>query len=198
MPRGAGHKQQNKSGNISVGFILFPLHSCCAKGHQFQMATEISAMAQILQKKKRNEMRKGCRYNREELAVLLPYKAHYRSKTTHDDRDKLLRSSILVDIFNHWLSTGVDLTEVEVQKWEKVCELAVFFLPTIVQTTASSFRNFVSGWQIIGAHTNQHIRAQHLAKICASMWQQMPDVAKAKVVSLFEIEHSANAVPTAA
>ena len=30
------------------------------------------------------------------------------------------------------------------------------------------------------------------------MWQQMPDVAEAKVVSLFEIEHGANAVPTAA
>ena len=30
------------------------------------------------------------------------------------------------------------------------------------------------------------------------MWQQMPDSAEAKVVSLFEIEHGANAVPTTA
>jgi hypothetical protein len=86
------------------------------------MATEIPAVAQILQKKKRQEIRKGCTYSKEELTVLLPYKEQYRSKTSHDDRDKLLRSSILVDIFNHWLNTGVDLTEVEVQKREKVSQ----------------------------------------------------------------------------
>jgi hypothetical protein len=96
-----------------------------------QMATEIAAVAQILQKKKRKEIRKGCTYSKEELAVLLPYKEQYRSKTSHDDRDKLLRSSILVDIFNHWLSNGVDLTEVEVRKREKVGQFHLLFLPII-------------------------------------------------------------------
>src|SRR5271155_3084662 len=203
MPRGAGHKQQNKSGNISVGFILFPLHSCCAKGHRFRMPTEISAVAQILQKKKRNEMRKGCRYNREELAVLLLYKEHYRLKTTHDNRDNLLRSSILVDIFNHWLSMGVDLTEVEVQKREKVCELHVFFLSTIVQTlwVFCIFIYELCQWLANNwcPHKSTYKGPTSRKKSCVDMmWQQMPDVAEAKVVSLFEIEHGANAVSTAA
>lgn len=167
MPRGAGHKQQNESGNGSIGSILFPLHSCCAKGYRLQMATEISAVAQILHKKKKKEMRNGCTYSKEELAVLLPYKEQYRSKTSHDDRDKLLRSSILVDIFNHWLSAGVDLTEVEVQKREKVRQLQAFSCRRSFKSfgsSASSFRNFVGGWQTIGAHTDQLIRAQQLAK----------------------------------
>lgn len=36
-------------------------------------------------------------------------------------------------------------------------------------------------------------------KSCVDMmWQQMADVAEAKVISLFEMEHGANAVPTPA
>lgn len=109
-----------------VKSILRSLHPCCGKVDPLQMATQIPAVAEMLQKKKRKETRKGCTYSKEELAVLLPYKEEYRSKTTHADRDQLLRSSILVDIFNHWLSTGVDLTEAEVQKREKVCQLSDF------------------------------------------------------------------------
>jgi hypothetical protein len=46
--------------------------------------------------------RQGTRYCREELIVLSRYKAKYKEQTTKPLRAHVLRTKILVDIFNHW------------------------------------------------------------------------------------------------
>jgi len=58
-------------------------------------------IVQALQKKGR-KISKECQYNSEEWTILGKYKEEYRKKTTHEDRDILMRNHILVDIFNYW------------------------------------------------------------------------------------------------
>jgi len=55
---------------------------------------------QALQKKG-CKIRKECQYNSEERTILGKYKEELRKKTTHEDRDILMRNHILVDIFNY-------------------------------------------------------------------------------------------------
>ena len=63
---------------------------------------------------------KGCQYNVEELKVLGKYKDEYKSKTTHQEREGLLRSKIFVDIFNHWDSQNIPLSGPEINQRAKV------------------------------------------------------------------------------
>lgn len=79
----------------------------------------LQPILQALQQKAR-QPRRGCQYTQEELAVLRKYKDEYRRTTSHKERDKLLRQSIFVDIFNHWDSKKVELTECVVRQRAKV------------------------------------------------------------------------------
>lgn len=58
------------------------------------------------------EPKKKCRYSDEEKEVLNKYRDEYRKKTTTDERHNLLRSHILVDIFNFWYKEGKVTTEI--------------------------------------------------------------------------------------
>jgi hypothetical protein len=81
------------------------------------MATSINATLQTafqdaLQKKPRKS-RKDSLYSEEEKLILGKYKHEYRMKTTTDERQDLLRSHILVDIFNYWCSKGVVTEDID-------------------------------------------------------------------------------------
>lgn len=47
--------------------------------------------------------RKGALYSREEIKVISKYKEEYKEQTTKTLRAHVLRTKILVDIFNYWL-----------------------------------------------------------------------------------------------
>jgi len=51
-----------------------------------------------------NKPRRGSRYTEAERKVLSKYKDEYRSKTTAQEREQLLKQKVLVDIFNYWFS----------------------------------------------------------------------------------------------
>lgn len=55
----------------------------------------------------KNRKPRKCRYSQEEIIVLAKYKDEYRNKTKTSDRHELIRSYILVDIFNFWFSKGI-------------------------------------------------------------------------------------------
>jgi hypothetical protein len=46
--------------------------------------------------------RRGAFYSREEITVLSKYKEEYKDQTTKPLRANVLRTKILVDIFNYW------------------------------------------------------------------------------------------------
>jgi hypothetical protein len=50
--------------------------------------------------------RRGARYSREEIVVISKYKAEYKDQTTRALRANVLRTKILVDIFNYWDEQG--------------------------------------------------------------------------------------------
>lgn len=65
--------------------------------------------------------RQGCQYNAEEVGILNKHKANYRKTTMHEERDVMLRTTILVDIFNHWVTIkGLTFDENEIRKHMKV------------------------------------------------------------------------------
>jgi hypothetical protein len=49
--------------------------------------------------------RKGCRYSQAERDVLSRHKEEYKSKTTPEEREQVLKQKVFVDIFNHWFAT---------------------------------------------------------------------------------------------
>ena len=57
--------------------------------------------------------RKESIYNAEEWAILCQYKEEYCLKATCEEWVALVRSKILVDMFNYWSGKGVDLNEDE-------------------------------------------------------------------------------------
>jgi len=65
------------------------------------MASELPAVLVALEERT-HRTRKGCQYNEEEKAVLSKHKEEYMSKTTPTDREQVLKTKILVDIFNYW------------------------------------------------------------------------------------------------
>lgn len=75
------------------------------------MSTAVPGILQAIQKTRK--IRKECEYTPEERAVLGKYKEEYKSKTTTEEREMLLRTRILVDIFNHWHTQNVDLSPEE-------------------------------------------------------------------------------------
>lgn len=50
--------------------------------------------------------RKDALYSREELSVISKHKEEYRQQTTRELRAHLIKTKILVDIFNFWLAQG--------------------------------------------------------------------------------------------
>jgi hypothetical protein len=62
--------------------------------------------------KKTKKARKN-QFTREEIDVLDKYKKEYRKMTTTDARHALIRTHILVDIFNYWFGKGVISEEVD-------------------------------------------------------------------------------------
>lgn len=79
-----------------------------------------------LPQKTRNP-RKGTIYTPEERAVLAQYKQEYCSTPTREERHALLRTKILVDIFNYWSGNGVIFTPAETHSRMKVCiELSLY------------------------------------------------------------------------
>jgi hypothetical protein len=65
--------------------------------------------------------RRGSRYSEEERALLSKYKDEYKSKTTAQDREQLMKQKVLVDIFNYWFSKeGTIPSEEESKKRVKV------------------------------------------------------------------------------
>ena len=83
------------------------------------MATGMHIALESLQRQTKRA-RKGCSYNEEEMMLLCKYKKEYKSKTTHQERDMMLRNYILVDIFNYWSAKNIELGETEVQNRTKV------------------------------------------------------------------------------
>ena len=65
--------------------------------------------------------RKDSHLSAEERNVIVKYKDEYRSQPTRELRGDIFRSKILVDMFNHWQSHGLDPTdEAEAQHRIKV------------------------------------------------------------------------------
>ena len=62
--------------------------------------------------KKTKKARKN-QFTREEIDILDKYKKEYRKITTTDARHALIRTHILVDIFNYWFGKGVISEEVD-------------------------------------------------------------------------------------
>ena len=52
-------------------------------------------------------------FTREEIDVLDKYKKEYRTMTTTDARHALIRTHILVDIFNYWFGKGIISEDVD-------------------------------------------------------------------------------------
>jgi hypothetical protein len=79
----------------------------------------VNPITQALEPKAR-QPQKGCQYNAEERAVFGKYKEEYRSKTSHQEREVLLRQNIFVDIFNYWQSQNVPLNGTDINQRAKV------------------------------------------------------------------------------
>jgi hypothetical protein len=88
---------------------------------------------------KAKQPRKDAKYSADEIAVMNKYKEEYREQTSREMRAHVLKTKILVDLFNHWLDKGKipDSTEEETQ-WVKVQNK--FILPDnffLIQTLGS-------------------------------------------------------------
>lgn len=106
--------------------------------------------------------RKGCRYSDAERAVLSKYKEEYKSKTTPEAREQVLKQKVFVDIFNYWYSKeGAMPSEEESKK-----RVAVFdcILITLCTRINSEHRNFVTGFETTGDRRKQFIRHQPKGK----------------------------------
>ena len=62
--------------------------------------SHFSAMAHLIPSTK--QPRKGTLYSRAEIVVISKYKAEYKDQTTRALRANVLRTKILVDLFNYW------------------------------------------------------------------------------------------------
>ena len=67
------------------------------------MASELLSTLAVIQHQS-NESRQGCRYSKEERAILSKYKEEYKAKTTPEGREQVLKQKVFVDIFNYWFS----------------------------------------------------------------------------------------------
>src|ERR1700734_724030 len=76
-----------------------------------QLAVPLEAAFYQAVGKKTKKARKN-QFTREEIDVLEKYKKEYRKMTTTEDRHALIRTHILVNIFNYWFSKGVVPKEV--------------------------------------------------------------------------------------
>jgi hypothetical protein len=83
------------------------------------MSTVTLPRLQALLEKTRKP-RTGCQYSPKELAILNKYKAAYLNKTTHSERDIMLRTEMFVDIFNYWETKGIYIEDTEVLGHMKV------------------------------------------------------------------------------
>ena len=55
---------------------------------------------------KTRKPQKDALYSREELEVISKHKQEYRDQTTQEMQGEILRSKVLVDLFNYWLWEG--------------------------------------------------------------------------------------------
>jgi hypothetical protein len=60
----------------------------------------------MLTQPKIRKPRKDALYSREELEVINKYREEYRQQTTRELRAAVLKTKILVDLFNFWLQQG--------------------------------------------------------------------------------------------
>jgi hypothetical protein len=60
---------------------------------------------------KARKVRKDCKYSPEERAVFDRHKAAYMATTTHQERDFLLRTKLLLDLHNYWRSKEAAMCE---------------------------------------------------------------------------------------
>ena len=70
--------------------------------------------------------REGCLYNPQEVAILNKYKEEYRNKTTHEERDLVLRTEMFVEIFNYWDRMHIPLDGPEEGRRFKVCIITAY------------------------------------------------------------------------
>jgi hypothetical protein len=55
---------------------------------------------------KARKPRKDCQYSPDEMQVIGKYKEEYRQQTTRHARANVIRTKILVDLFNYWVEKG--------------------------------------------------------------------------------------------
>jgi hypothetical protein len=97
------------------------------------MASDVPSTLAVLGQTTKS--RKGCRYTDEERAILSKYKDEYKSKTTAQERQQLLKQKLFVDIFNFWFSKeGAKPSEDETKKRVKVLFLIVRAPRTTIET----------------------------------------------------------------
>ena len=140
--------------------------------------------------------RKDARYSRDEVKVMEKYKVEYKDQTTKALRAEVLRTKILVDIFNYWDKVGNlpadDNACVDRVKVSYIGRSGILPLSTklIVQELAAWIRN---NWRPVAniTQSNPHLRVRAIDLV----WEIRTDEVEEELKILLDVEELDNKDP---